>query len=142
MLALLLSACFLKSQVAIMDAEQAVGAAEEAGAAQHAPHELTLARGFRDEAQRNQGRARYQSAEELARLSVEAAQKALQRAKRGATGGVVPEEKAVAPPPEPTPATPPAVDKELLEVMGRSAPTEPPPEEKKLDSEQFKEESP
>lgn len=144
MLILLLTACALKSTLALMDAEQAVLAAERAGATELAVHDATMARAYLDEAQRNQGRARYYAAEQLAAQARAFAEQAAKQANVGAEGGqVVPEEKApetVTPEPEPEA---PAEEQELMEVMGK--PTEqgpPPPEEKKLDTEIFEEDSP
>jgi hypothetical protein len=144
MLILLLTACALKSTLAIMDAEQAVLAAERAGAAELAPREATQARAWLDEAQRNQGRARYHAAEQLAAQARAFAEQASKQASVGAEGSqVVPEEKAPEPvAPEPEPEAPGESD-ELMEVMGKpDEPRPPPPEEKKLDTEIFEDESP
>lgn len=143
MLLLLLTACALRSTLAIMDAEQAVLAAERAGAAELAVRDATLARAYLDEAQRNQGQARYKAAETLADQARVFAEQAGKQATLGASGGqVVPEEKTpevVAPPPEPEA---PGEEQELMEVMEKTAEPTPPPEEKKLDTEIFEDDSP
>ncbi len=144
MLILLLTACALKSTLAIMDAEQAVLAAERAGATELAVHDATMARAWLDEAQRNQGLARYHAAEQLAAQARTFAEQAAKQASVGAEGSaVVPEEKAPEPvAPEPEPEAP-GEEQELMEVMGTpDEPRPPPPEEKKLDTEIFEDESP
>lgn|GEM_PF-1964432 len=68
----------------LVDAEQAYRAAEEAGAAELAVYEFTLAKEYRDKAWEEAGYSDYGPAEEYAKKSLEYSQKAEKIAETGA----------------------------------------------------------
>lgn len=145
-LALLLPGCALKTTMAVMDAEQAVHAAESAGARESAVHDVTMARAYMEEAQRQWARSQYGSADRLAaeakRLADQAAQKA---AMGGDPGQALPEDLVAPPPVEETAPTDEPDDSELMQLIeeDKEEEAEKPPsimEEEKLDSEIFEEE--
>lgn len=146
-IALLLPGCALKTTMAVMDAEQAVFAAEAAGAVELATHDVTMARAYMEEAHRLWAHSQYAAADRLAleakRLADDAARKA---AVGGDPGQEMPDDAAT---PPSTPVEPPPVeepdDSELMQLIEEGKEDQPDKEpsvleDEKLDTEIFEEE--
>jgi|GEM_PF-2942985 len=142
-LAFLLSGCAVKSTVAVMQTEQAIAAAQQAGADEGAVHDITLARAYLEQAQEEWSHSQYADADRLAAEGLKYAQSAQQKAAIPSDqGSAVPEDVQTAPPPVEQPTAEPD-DTELQQLIqqdGTPAPTATPPapDDDKLDTEIFK----
>lgn len=148
-LVLLLSpGCAIKTTVGLMDADQAVRAAVDAGGDELATHDTTMARAYLVEAHRQWGRSRYASADQLAAEALRYAEQASQKsAVGGDPGQLVPDEVEVVPDVEAVgPQQEEPDDAELMELIeqdkGESPERQPSMmEEEQLDAEIFEEEA-
>lgn len=109
-LPLLLTGCAVRASYFLVDAERAWQEAVDAGAVEAAPYEATLAREYLVKAREEAAHSDYQVAEQLAKQSVDAAERAAKIAREPGNqlpldAGAVPEE--LLRPPEPTDPGPP-----------------------------------
>lgn len=148
---LLLPGCALKTTILVMDAEQAVSAAEAARADELATHDMTMARAYMQEAQRLWAHSQYAAADRLALESRRLAEAAAQKAAVGGDPGQEALEDAAAPPPQPVapPVEPEPDDSELMQLIEEGKEEEEGEEkepsilqDEKLDTEIFDEDSP
>lgn len=147
---LTLPGCALKTTILVMDAEQAVSAAEAVQADELATHDMTMARAYMQEAQRLWAHSQYAAADRLALESRRLAEAAAQKAAVGGDPSQEALEDAATPPPEPEapPVEPEPDDSELMQLIEEGKEEEGEEkepsilEDEKLDTEIFDEDSP